>query len=102
MARQARVWARQATGCRDGATSPPEPRHAYGTADLVSYWGGRYRLMRVRDVAEQLGVCNATVYRLVEAGEIRHVRIVNSIRIRPDHLEEFVRNGLMARADREG
>jgi excisionase family DNA binding protein len=61
------------------------------TADLVSYWGGRYRLLRVREVAEQLGVCNATVYRLVESGALPHVRIVNSIRIRPDDLEAFVR-----------
>jgi len=60
------------------------------TADLVSYWGGRYRLLPVKEVAQQLGVCNATVYRLVEAGELPHVRIVNSIRIRPDDLEAFI------------
>ncbi len=53
-------------------------------------------------VAEQLGVCNATVYRLVEAGELPHVRIVNSIRVRPDDLEEFLRKQLIATTDREG
>jgi len=56
----------------------------------VSYWGGRYRLLRVKEVAEELGVCNATVYRLVESGELPHVRIVNSIRIRPDDLNTFM------------
>ena len=56
----------------------------------MSYWGGRNRLLRVREVAEQLGVCNATVYRLVEAGELPHVRIVNSIRIRPHDLKTLL------------
>jgi len=68
----------------------PRVRTTPATADLVSYWGGRHRLLRVREVAEQLGVCNATVYRMVEAGELPHVRIVNSIRIRPDDLMAFV------------
>src|SRR5258707_152115 len=34
------------------------------TADLVALWGGPDRLLRVRQVAEHLGVCNATVYGL--------------------------------------
>jgi excisionase family DNA binding protein len=38
-------------------------------------------LLRVADVAERLGVCAATVYRLCERGELPHVRIVNSIRV---------------------
>jgi excisionase family DNA binding protein len=80
----------------------PRVRTTPTTADLVSYWGGRYRLLRVREVAEQLGVCNATVYRLVEAGEIPHVRIVNSIRIRPDDLEAFMAAGCAATARSEG
>jgi len=44
-------------------------------------------LLRVAEVAEQLGICAATVYRLCERGELPHVRIVNSIRIRPADLE---------------
>jgi excisionase family DNA binding protein len=68
----------------------PRVRTTPTTADLVSYWGGRHRLLRVREVAEQLGVCNATVYRLVETGDLPHVRIVNSIRIRPDDLSAFL------------
>ena len=68
----------------------PRVRTTPTTADLVSYWGGRHRLLRVKEVAEQLGVCHATVYRLVESGELPHVRIVNSIRIRPDDLRQFI------------
>lgn len=57
---------------------------------LIFPFATRARLLRVREVAEQLGVCNATVYRLVESGELSHVRIANSIRIRPDDLTVFL------------
>ena len=59
-------------------------------ADLRVLWGGRDRLLRVAEVAQHLGVCNTTVYRLCERGELRHVWIVNSIRIRPADLEAFL------------
>jgi excisionase family DNA binding protein len=59
-------------------------------ADLAVLHGGRGRLLRVGEVAEQLGVCAATVYRLCERGELPHVRIINSIRIRPDDLKDFI------------
>jgi len=68
----------------------PRVRTTPTTADLVSYWGGRYRLLRVREVAEQLGVSSATVYGLCERGELPYVWLVTSIRIRPDDLAEFV------------
>lgn len=45
---------------------------------------------RVQEVAEQLGVADATVYRWVADGELRHVRI-NGVRlIRPADLEAFM------------
>jgi excisionase family DNA binding protein len=59
-------------------------------ADLQVLWGGRDRLLKVAEVAEHLGVCNATVYRLCDTGELPHVWIVNSIRVRPRDLEEFI------------
>jgi len=59
-------------------------------ADLAVLYGGRGRLLRVAEVAEQLGVCNATVYRLCESGELLHLRAVNSIRVRPKDLAEYV------------
>jgi excisionase family DNA binding protein len=57
---------------------------------LAVLYGGRGRLLLVGEVAEQLGVCAATVYRLCERGELPHVRIVNSIRIRPDDLRALL------------
>jgi excisionase family DNA binding protein len=63
------------------------------TVDLAVLYGGRGRLLRVAEVAEQLGVCNATVYRLCERGELPHVRVVNSIRIRPKDLGEYLAVG---------
>ena len=68
----------------------PRVRTTPTTADLVSYWGGRYRLLRVKEVAEQLAVPPWRVYQLCESGELPHVRITNSIRIRPGDLEEFI------------
>jgi excisionase family DNA binding protein len=57
---------------------------------LVALHGGRDRLLRVSDVAERLAVCAATVYRLCDSRELAHVRIVNSIRIRPEDLRDFM------------
>jgi excisionase family DNA binding protein len=63
------------------------------TADLVALHSGRDRLLRVADVAERLGVCAATVYRLCESGALAHVRVVNSIRVRPEDLRAFLDRG---------
>jgi len=48
------------------------------------------RLLTVREVAERLGVCTATVYGLCERGELSHVRVSNAIRIRPSDLNAFL------------
>jgi excisionase family DNA binding protein len=77
-------WDRVALGTAPRVATTPT------TYDLAALWGGRDPLLRVREVAEQLGVCAATVYRLVAGGDLRHVRIVNSIRIRPEDLHAFV------------
>lgn len=37
--------------------------------------------MTVREVAEVLRVSTATVYKLVARGDLRHVRVRNSIRV---------------------
>ena len=58
--------------------------------DLVVLYGGRNRLLTVKEVAERLGVCSATVYRLCDAGELPHMRIVQSIRFRPADLAAFI------------
>jgi excisionase family DNA binding protein len=60
------------------------------TADLYALLGGRDRLLTVRETAAQLGVCMATVYRLCDSGVLPHLRIVQSIRIRPEDLAAFI------------
>src|SRR5207248_1068810 len=39
------------------------------------------RLLTVRQVATELGVCTATVYKLCDKGELRHVRVLHAIRV---------------------
>ena len=58
--------------------------------DLQVLWGGRDRLLKVAEVAEHLGVSHATVYGFCERGQLPYVWLVNSMRIRPRDLEEFV------------
>ncbi len=60
-------------------------------ADLRALDGGRNRLLTVRDVARMLGVCDATVYKLCERGDLPHVRIVNSIWIRQVDVKALLR-----------
>jgi len=48
------------------------------------------QLLTVRQVAQFLGVCTATVYKWAAEGVLPHVRIVNVIRIRPEDLSRFV------------
>lgn len=47
-------------------------------------------VLRVKEAAEQLAVAAWRVYQLCEDGELPHVRITNSIRIRPDDLQELI------------
>jgi excisionase family DNA binding protein len=79
-----------AQGASGGEKRAPIASVAPTLADLRVLWGGRDRLLRVAEVAEHLGVCNATVYRLCERGELAHVWVVNSIRIRPADLAAFL------------
>jgi excisionase family DNA binding protein len=56
----------------------------------VALHGGRDRLLRVAEVAEMLGVGAWAIYRFCENGDLPHVRIDNSIRVRPRDLQEFI------------
>jgi excisionase family DNA binding protein len=52
--------------------------------------GGADRLLTVREAAEQLGLCTATVYGLCADGALPHLRILNAIRIAPGDLRAFI------------
>ncbi|WP_342394546.1 helix-turn-helix domain-containing protein [Myxococcus fulvus] len=58
---------------------------------VPSMASGSGRLLTVREAAERLGVCRATVYRLCERGELPHVRISNAVRVEAEALEKFIR-----------
>jgi excisionase family DNA binding protein len=47
-------------------------------------------LLTVREVAEKLRICTATVYRLCESGELGHVRISNAVRVPESALRAFM------------
>ena len=51
------------------------------------------RLLIVREVAEQLGVCTATVYTLCRDRKLEHVRVANAIRIAPRALSDLIARG---------
>jgi len=48
------------------------------------------RLLTVKQVARLLQVCSATVYKLCDEGELAYVRVLNSIRIAPVDLDDFI------------
>jgi excisionase family DNA binding protein len=48
------------------------------------------RLLSVAEVAQTLGVCAATIYKLCARGQLDHVRVLNSIRVDPDSLRAFM------------
>jgi hypothetical protein len=55
------------------------------------------RLAEVAYLAEHLDVCNETEYRLCEPRELAHVRIVNSIRIRPNDFRALLERQTVGR-----
>lgn len=48
--------------------------------------------MKAEDVAQILNLSKAMVYRLVQRGELRCIRIGTAVRIRPSDLEAYVAN----------
>jgi excisionase family DNA binding protein len=46
-------------------------------------------LLSVKDAAKWLKACARTVYRLCEKGALAHVRLGNTIRFRPEGVEQF-------------
>jgi excisionase family DNA binding protein len=50
----------------------------------------RAALLSVRQVAEQLSVSTATIYGLIERGELAHVRVSNAIRIEAIAIDSYL------------
>jgi excisionase family DNA binding protein len=75
-------------------STPFSTRFLPGTGDhaarIAVLRGGRDGLMSVREAAEHLGLCTATVYGLCADRTMPHVRILNTIRIAPKDLEVFI------------
>ena len=53
------------------------------------------QLLNAVQVAEILNVSKPLVYKLIQTGKIQCVRINSSRRVRPQDLEEFIRNKLV-------
>lgn len=45
--------------------------------------------LTVKDVAEMLKVCTATVYKVLDRGELQHARVLNSIRVKREDLASY-------------
>jgi len=56
--------------------------------------GRDWRLLTVAEVAEELAMCTATVYKLVACGALVSVRALNVIRVRRDDIERFAQKAL--------
>jgi excisionase family DNA binding protein len=58
--------------------------------DLLRRYYQKSRMLGVREVAERLRVCTATVYALCASGALEHVQVLNSIRVPEVALAAFV------------
>jgi excisionase family DNA binding protein len=59
-------------------------------------------LLSVREVADKLRVCTATVYRLCGSGELGHVRISNAVRVPESALRAFMESSRRVRRRTRG
>ncbi len=70
----------QFTGFRSDFASPLLPLSPIPGDDLLT----------VKEVAAILKVCTATVYKIIDRGELPHTRVLNSIRVRKSDLAAFL------------
>jgi len=49
-------------------------------------------LLTVKEIADELRVCTATVYKIIDRGELPHTRVLNSIRVRRRDLVAYCQN----------
>jgi excisionase family DNA binding protein len=55
----------------------------------------KVRLFNAGDVAEILKISRQEVYKLIQIGNIRAVRIGKSVRVRPQDLDKFIERSLV-------
>jgi excisionase family DNA binding protein len=48
-------------------------------------------LLNVKEIAAALKVCTATVYKIVDRGELPHMRVLNSVRVRRADLAAYMK-----------
>jgi excisionase family DNA binding protein len=53
---------------------------------------GSRNFLRVCEVAKSLGVSKSSVYELCARGELRHVRVMNCIRVSQSDLVDFLKS----------
>jgi excisionase family DNA binding protein len=58
-------------------------------------------LLRVREAAARLQVCRATLYRIVEAGDLEPVKLGRSTRFRAEDIDRIARQGCGTRRQAE-
>lgn len=56
--------------------------------------GEDYRLLNAEEVAEIMNVSKVMVYKLMQMGKIKCVKINSSRRVRPEDLEEYIERNI--------
>jgi len=80
---------REVMDVRRARTAPRGTPVGPSPAVAVVQGGGGW-MLTVPEVAEELQVCRAVVYRVVARGELPATRVSNAIRVRREDLEAFV------------
>jgi excisionase family DNA binding protein len=76
------------TANRRDFTSPVLPRQTGGRRLRSTDSGDE--LLTIKEIAAQLKISTATVYKLVDSGALRHSRILNAVRVSRRDLHEYV------------
>jgi len=70
------------TGISKNFTSPVLPLSLGARRADLQVTDGGDEWLTVREVADTLKVCTATVYKIIDRGELPHMRVLNSVRVK--------------------
>ena len=65
-----------------------------GSERARTYVPSEDRLLTVREVAARMRVSNMTVYRLIQAGDLRAIRVGRSYRLRQGDVNSYLGRGI--------